>query len=156
MTKDSQQPKKGKGPIFAIVGLVIAALAGGGIWMMKQKQAEAELAAIVAEHASTPAFLTLNQFILTIKSDKRLHHVMLEVDLMSYDRAMLAHLEVLKPLVRNRIVSVVSGKSFEQLTALDIMASLESELLTNLQQLQKDMKSENVLEKVLITKLVIQ
>ncbi|MGF1726641.1 flagellar basal body-associated FliL family protein [Photobacterium nomapromontoriensis] len=162
MTEEVQPKKKNTVVIVAIIVAVIAVLGSGGWWFWQQQQAAKVVA--VAKTAAVPAtalvkkpvFLPLNKFVVSVPGDQRLHYLMLEITLMSYDSAQIEMIEEFKPLVQNAVVSAVSQKNYDELTAKDAMSSLEVELRDDIRAVMNEMAGTNGIDKVLITKMVIQ
>lgn len=162
MTEEVQPKKKNTVVIIAIIVAVVGLLGSGGWWFWQQQQA-AKLVAVTNTAAipatalvKKPVFLPLNKFVMSVPGEQRLHYLMLEITLMSYDRGQIELIEEFKPLVQNAVVSAVSQKGYDELIAKDAMQSLETKLRDDIRIVMNEMAGSNGIEKVLITKMVIQ
>ncbi|GHA59057.1 flagellar basal body-associated protein FliL [Photobacterium aphoticum] len=162
MTEDVQPKKNKTAWVAAAAVAVMAAVGAGGWWYWQQQQAEQLLevadtqAVPAAALVKKPVFLPLNKFVMSVPGKERLHYLMLEITLMSYDRQQIELIQEFKPLVQNAVVSAVSQKGYDELVAKEAMSTLELELRDGIRGVMNEMAGANGIEKVLITKMVIQ
>ncbi|KLV06599.1 hypothetical protein ABT56_08190 [Photobacterium aquae] len=162
MTEDVQ-PKKNNKLVLAAVAVLVLALAGGGGWFWwQQSQAntvalkQAQAAEGAAVRVKKPIFQPMTKFVVSVQGDQHLHYLMLEIALMGYDQAQMDLLTDYTPLIRNTVISAVSQKAYEDLTAQNAIPALEAQLLTDIRNVMQSMAGSSGLDKVLITKMVIQ
>lgn len=160
MTEEVQ--KKSKLPLMIAAGVLTLAIAGGGGWwyLQQQKAVAVETAAAQALPATAlvkkPVFLPLKKFVMSVKGDDRLHYLMLELSIMSYSEDQLKVLEDYMPVIRNAVITQVSGKDYEYLSAQSVIPTLQTELKDHLGKVMNEMNSSNGIDRILITKMVIQ
>ncbi|MGL4351937.1 MAG: flagellar basal body-associated FliL family protein [Plesiomonas sp.] len=155
------QGKKSKVILLAIIALLLIALLGGGGWgywhfvINKSVPAKPKEVATVAE-VKKPIFINLDRFVISVQGEDRLHYMMLELSLMTYSNAFETQVQEFMPLVRNTVVTELSHEDFTKLTAPDAVAVLQEKLLTAIHTTMQKMGGEGAVDKVLITKLVVQ
>ncbi|OAN16729.1 flagellar biosynthesis protein FliL [Photobacterium jeanii] len=160
MTEEVQQ-QKSKLPLILAAGALVLAAAGGGWWYLEQQKAvQVEMTAesVVPTKAlvKKPVFLPLTKFVLSVKGDDRLHYLMLELSIMSYQEASLKELEDYMPVIRNAVITKLSEKHYKDLAEQGSIATLQTELRQHLVSVMSEMSSTNGIDKVLITKMVVQ
>ena len=144
--------------------MLVVALAGGGGWWYFQQQAkqQAEQQLALAESVSTaalvkkPVFLPLTKFVVSIPGDDRLHYLMLELSLMSYNQEQLDTVQEYMPVVRNAVITLLSDQHYNDLAQSGVMKPLQLALRGAIQTVMSDMANSNGIDQVLITKMVIQ
>ncbi|MGL5990719.1 MAG: flagellar basal body-associated FliL family protein [Plesiomonas sp.] len=155
------QGKKSNVILLVIIALLLLALLGGGGWgywhfvINKPEPAKPQEVVTVAV-VKTPIFINLDRFVISIQGEDRLHYMMLELSLMSYSNRFETQVQEFMPLVRNTVVTELSHEDFTKLTAPDAVAVLQDKLLVALRSTIQKMTGENAIDKVLITKLVVQ
>ncbi|MGL6002578.1 MAG: flagellar basal body-associated FliL family protein [Plesiomonas sp.] len=155
------QGKKSKVILLAIIALLLIALLGGGGWgywhfvinkPMSDKPQEITKVVVV----KTPIFINLDRFVISVQGEDRLHYMMLELSLMTYSNRFETQVQEFMPLVRNTVVTELSHENSANLTAPDAVAVLQDKLLTAIRASMQKMAIESAVDKVLITKLVVQ
>jgi flagellar FliL protein len=121
-------PKKGKKGL--IIGLIAAVLAGGGGggWFWMSREAAAKAGGKPAEEAKhPPQFVPLEQFTVNLlEADRYLQvSVVLEVKGGEVGEAIKAY----QPIIRNRILLLLSNKHAEELAGVEGKQKLAEEIL---------------------------
>jgi len=161
---DEVKATKSKLPLIIAAVVLVVALAGGGGWWYFQQQAkqQAEQQMALAESVSTaalvkkPVFLPLTKFVVSIPGDDRLHYLMLELSLMSYNQEQLDTVQEYMPVVRNAVITLLSDQHYNDLAQPGVMKPLQLALRGAIQTVMSDMANSNGIDQVLITKMVIQ
>ncbi|MCW8330681.1 flagellar basal body-associated FliL family protein [Photobacterium sp. SDRW27] len=159
---DETTEKKSKLPLIIAAVVLVVALAGGGGWWYFQQQAKQQVVAEVAESVPVaalvkkPVFLPLTKFVVSVPGDDRLHYLMLEASLMSYDQDQLDTVQEYMPVVRNAVITLLSELHYSDLTQSGVMKPLQAALRDAIQSVMNDMASSKGIDQVLITKMVIQ
>ncbi|MGF1769175.1 flagellar basal body-associated FliL family protein [Enterovibrio makurazakiensis] len=156
-----EQPKKKTFLILAIVSVVLLALAAGGWFFYSQKNsnfvevsADSDIAPMAM--VKKPQFISMPRFVVSVEGESRLHYLMLELSLMTYDPEQQAAMTEMMPVLRNAVVKLLNGKTFDNLSVSGSLPVLEDELRDVLQAQMNEMTGSKGLERVLITKLVVQ
>ena len=128
--------KKGKGKLFAILGVVVLVLAGGGgtaFWMMRApaEAAEAEPAEAHVDLAHA-GIIKFEPFIVNLADPgaKRFLRVSIAIIVPSEDVAKeIEHGEVLRMQLRSEILDLLTTQTSEQIVTPDGKAALKKAIL---------------------------
>lgn len=160
-TAPEEQPKSKALRIAAVSGVVLLLLAVGG-WLLytqwKDSVMEVKEDTEVAPTAMVkkPQFLAMPRFVVSLEGGARLHYLMLELSLMSYDEDKIKQMEEMMPVLRNSVVKLLNNKRFDELSQAGQLPALEEEIRIALQGRMNEMTGGKGVERVLITKMVIQ
>ncbi|WP_064601654.1 flagellar basal body-associated FliL family protein [Photobacterium sp. J15] len=160
MTEENKKAKSKLPLIIAAVVLVVVLAGAGGWWYFQQQAKHVEVpvpeAIPPAALVKKPVFLPLTKFVVSVPGDDRLHYLMLELSIMSYNQEQLDLVQEFMPVVRNAIITLLSELHYNDLTQPGIMEPLQVALREKVQKVMNDMASSNGIDQVLITKLVVQ
>ncbi|WP_434357968.1 flagellar basal body-associated FliL family protein [Parasalinivibrio latis] len=162
MTDNANDKKKSKLPLIIVAVVAILALAGGGAWfyLQSQKAHTAEVAKTkdipAAAMVKKPVFLPVPKFVLSVDGQDSLHYLMLELTLMSYNPDQIKAMEPMMPIIRNAIITLLSEKTYKELTAPNVIPPLEKQICERLRTVLNNTIGSAGVDKVLITKLVLQ
>lgn len=122
--------KKGRGKLVPIVAaVVIAAGAGGGGWFyMQHKNAEAK-SAPAPEKKKAPAFLPIDQFTVNISGGGGDRFLQIAFALEVADPKVADELKLQMPVVRSRLLLLLTSKTAEDLGSLAGKQKLMNEIL---------------------------
>ena len=121
---------KRRGKLIPIVaGLVIACGGGGGWFYIQHKNAEAKTAP-VPEKKKVPAFVPIDQFTVNISGGGGDHFLQVAFALEVADPKVADELKQQMPVVRSRLLLLLSSKTAEDLGNLAGKHKLMSEILT--------------------------
>jgi flagellar FliL protein len=146
--------KKSKLVLILVVALVGAGGAGGGAWFfLKGKPADAEHAAEEPKKKAPPTFVTPDVF--TVNLADRDHflqtQIVFEVESAKTTEALNAQM----PILRSRILMLLSSKTSEELSQVDGKKKLVEELLTEVRGRLPE-KEQKAVEAVHFASFVIQ
>ncbi|MEH6531103.1 MAG: flagellar basal body-associated FliL family protein [Photobacterium frigidiphilum] len=164
MTATIEQEKTSKKiPLIIAAVVLVIALAGAGGWWYFQQQAKSMVMAVdvepevpVAARVKKPVFLELKKFVVSVPGDDRLHYLMMEMSVMSYNQDELDKLQDFLPVIRNAVVTLLSEQHYNDFAQPGVMKPLQIALRDKLRRVMNDMASSNGIDQVLITKMVIQ
>lgn len=135
---------------------------GANYWMLRSGaqasggDASAQVQATVAEVAASEfQFFAIDKIIVSVRSTAREHYFVLDLALQAGKEAEKLQLESLEPIVRNSVVSYLSGLSFEVLRDLSVGA-LQEKLEA---VLREDLAARNIsvpFSGLLVSKLIVQ
>ncbi len=149
--------------ILIVVGLLLAiGLSIGGTWFILSKGDKTEEAK-PAEAASTtpvrqPAIYQDLQpaFVVNFNYQNRTRYLQVSMALMSRDAAGMEKLKVHMPVLRNRLVMLLSGQDFAALQTPLGKEMLLQQALASVQELAQTETGSTVVEQVLFTNFVLQ
>ncbi|EMD1178603.1 flagellar basal body-associated FliL family protein [Vibrio harveyi] len=146
--------------IGSIVGAVVLFGGGGAYYWQQQslRQVDVEASGNMAQMVTVnkPVFISVPKFVISLQGEHRLHYLMLEVSLMSYSDEMAQKVTEMMPLLRNSILKLVNERPYHEMSAPQAIKPLENEMLTVLQKQLNDTIGSKGIEKVLVTKMVLQ
>lgn len=129
---DAPQAPAAKGSKkMIIIGLAVALLAGGGgaaFMMMGQKPAE-EAAQAAPAPAGPSAFVTLDQFVVNLAEPDTHRYLQIGITYEVNGDPVSEQIKTLTPVIRSRILLVLSGKTVAQLTSIEGKQQLMDELV---------------------------
>jgi flagellar FliL protein len=119
-------PKKGKGKLFLIIGLVVLlAGGGGGAWFFLQGKKGGEETA-EAKPKPAPLFEKLEPFVVNLADRGRYLQVAMELKVS--DAKIGDQIKKVLPEIRNGILLVLSGKRAEEVTGAEGKLRLQLEI----------------------------
>lgn len=164
--------KKKKLILLAGLGVVLLALAGGGTWfvlnMASDKKPEATEAAAEpkeGEHATeekggpkkTSVYEALDPaFLANYLINGRQRYLQLSLAVMAREQAGIDAVHLHMPLIRNRVVMVLSGESFEGLQSDEGRVQLQQKLLAGIQEILQKETGKPGIEQIFFTNFVMQ
>ncbi|MFV9682836.1 flagellar basal body-associated protein FliL [Pseudomonas sp. NY15367] len=149
--------------MLIVVGLLLAVgLSIGGTWFIlskgdKHEEAKPEEAAAAAP-ARQPAIYQdlMPAFVVNFNYQNRTRYLQVSMALMSRDAAGMEKLKVHMPVLRNRLVMLLSGQDFAALQTPLGKEMLLQQALASVQELAQKETGSTVVEQVLFTNFVLQ
>ena len=167
--------RKKKMLLLAVIGVVLLLVAGGGTWfalrmLSGDKEAPAEAAAQehaepeegkdakteTAEHTRAYYSLLDPAFLANYQAAGRSHYLQVSLAVMGRDEAAIEAVKTHMPLLRNRVVMLLSGEVFEQLQSEEGRVQLQQKLLTAIQEIMQKETGKPQVEQVFFTHFVMQ
>lgn len=153
----AEEKKKGKGMKLAIIGgLAVVLLAGGGYFaqgMLFPKSGETPKGAAGSKVSSAPAVTyDLKSFIVNLAGGKGRRYLKATMSLELTDADVQKEIEKKLPQLRDEILTVLSGKTFEEVEDTLGKQRLRREIVTRVNRVLSTGKAE----RVYFTEFVIQ
>ncbi|WP_061241391.1 flagellar basal body-associated protein FliL [Ectopseudomonas composti] len=150
--------------ILIVVGLLLAVgLSVGGTWFIlskgdKHEETKPEEAAAEAAPAHQPAIYQdlMPAFVVNFNYQNRTRYLQVSMALMGRDAAGMEKLKVHMPVLRNRLVMLLSGQDFATLQTPLGKEMLLQQALASVQELAQKETGSTVVEQVLFTNFVLQ
>ncbi len=164
--------RKKKLILLGAIGLVLLLVAGGGTWFALSKmggksEASAEGAAAEEHPAEAAAeehgekkksvYQALDPaFLANYQVDGRTHYLQMAIAVMAREDEGVASIQTHMPLVRNRIVMLLSGETFAQLQGDEGRVELQKKILAAIQEIMQKETGKPQIEQVYFTTFVMQ
>ncbi|MFV3385982.1 flagellar basal body-associated protein FliL [Pseudomonas sp. NY15364] len=149
--------------ILIVVGLLLAVgLSIGVAWFIlskgdKHEEAKPEEAAAAAPVRQPAVYQSLMPaFVVNFNHDNRTRYLQVSMALMGRDAAGMEKLKVHMPVLRNRLVMLLSGQDFTTLQTPLGKEILLQQALASVQELAQKETGSTVVEHVLFTNFVLQ
>ena len=150
--------------ILIVLGLLLAVgLSVGGTWFIlskgdKSEEAKPAEAAAPAAPVQQPAIYQdlMPAFVVNFNYQNRTRYLQVSMALMSRDTAGMEKLKVHMPVLRNRLVMLLSGQDFAVLQTPLGKEMLLQQALASVQELAQKETGSTVVEQVLFTNFVLQ
>lgn len=172
--KEAKAPAEGAAPaggksklkiiILGVVALLLAiGLSVGATWFFlsrgdKAAEPAKDDPAATAEPTKQPALYQdlAPAFVVNFNQNGRQRYMQVSVSLMARDQAQLDALKVHMPVLRNKLVMLFSGQSFDNLITPVGKEMLRQQATATVQELAKQETGEMTVEQVLFTNFVLQ
>lgn len=168
--------RKKKLLMLAAIGAVLLLAAGGGTWFaLRLLSGDKAPPAEVKADAAAPAAEAKNEkpapkpahkdalydvldppFLANYQVLGRSHYLQLSLAVMARDEGAIEAVNNHMPLLRNRIVMLLSGEAFEQLQSDEGRVQLQQKLLAAIQEILKKETGKLQIEQVFFTNFVMQ
>ena len=158
--------KKKKLIVFGGIAVLLLILAGGGSWFALKSMgsdkapeaAAAEPAAAAATVSKREAFYEALEpaFLANYSIGGRAHYLQLSLTALAREQAGIDALRQHMPLIRNRIVMLLSGEQFETLQTDQGRVALQQKLLAAIQEILTKETGKPGIEQVFFTNFVMQ
>lgn len=109
------------------------------------------------ELSATPLFKPMERFVISLDGGVESHYLVLELALVTHNKAHLNTLNELTPLIRNAMVQYFSHRTHDDVKKeLQNITSLQGSLLAKLVTTLQGYGYKTYLDEVLITKVLVQ
>jgi flagellar FliL protein len=164
--KDPAGEGKGKGKLKFIIIIVVALLVAigasvGGTWfflhksMAKTEEQPAEAATPAGKAAAIYEPLS-PAFVVNLDQNGRQRYMQVSITLMTRDQAGLDALKVHMPVIRNNLVLLFSGQSFDALATPIGQEMLRQKATASVQEVAQKEVGKLVVDQLLFTNFVLQ
>jgi flagellar FliL protein len=164
--KDPAGEGKGKGKLKFIIIIVVALLVAigasvGGTWfflhksMAKTEEHPAEAATPAGKAAAIYEPLS-PAFVVNLDQNGRQRYMQVSITLMTRDQAGLDALKVHMPVIRNNLVLLFSGQSFDALATPIGQEMLRQKATASVQEVAQKEVGKLVVDQLLFTNFVLQ
>lgn len=156
--------------LLAVLGLVLIAVSIGGtllaLSLLSDKEPMVDQAAVPEGEAAAAAAPAVVQkpiyypikpaILVSFDARGRQRLLQAEITLMTRDNDVVAALELHMPMIRNALITVISGQTYEEIQSAEGKELLRVQCLQELQTLLQKEIGKPGLEQVLFTSLVLQ
>lgn len=166
MAKDPKQkpeaeavpaPASKKKLIIIIVAVLLLVAAGGGAWfMLKPKAGAHKEDAKHEEPARVPVFMTLETFTINLQPDPDEKFLQLDMQLQVASNEAAEALKVQMPVVRNRLIFLLTSKRSSDILTMEGKKQLSDEIIAELKRPYAEGAKPQEILGVYFTSLIVQ
>ncbi len=153
-------PKKSKSKLFLIVALLLVAIGGGAgaTWFfVGSKPAEGEAAEAKPVPAKPPVYMPMEQFTVNLQSDGfGDQYLQLAFTLQVADEKQVEQIKLYMPLVRSRVLMLLSSKKASELNTVEGKKTLSEDIVAQINQPFTPQSEPQQVTGVFFTSFVIQ
>jgi flagellar FliL protein len=144
--------------IIAIVGLLlVGGSVGLTVWLVSGDSAEEAAEPEAADETVKKAeYLPLETMVVNFADGKRARYLQVDIQLMAYDPQVLKAVEEHMPVIRNDILVLLGGQSFEQVSTREGKEQLRQQILDAANRILKQQAGMQGLQAVYFTNFVMQ
>ncbi len=158
---DVQQKPAGKKHLilYIIIGVLVLALAGvGAMFFLKggSKGKEGEAAAPEHEAVKEAHYLPLDKLVVNFSQRGPARFLQVDMQVMSYDAAALKALEENMPMVRNDVLLLLGGQTYEEVSSPEGKEKLRAAILAAVQHILDEHAKGKKVDAIYFTEFVMQ
>ncbi|MEM6606103.1 MAG: flagellar basal body-associated FliL family protein [Pseudomonadota bacterium] len=159
---DGEEKSSGKGKLIIIIAVVLL-LAGGGAayyFLMGSSTEDAvaegeEAVEEVEEEAKEPLYADVKKILVNIEHKGKTHYVQADMELMSYDQAVIDQARRDMPAIRDRLIILFNSQDFDALKTADGKEAVRAEALVTVNE-ALGLTAPKVVEQVYFENFLIQ
>jgi flagellar FliL protein len=130
--------------------LTMSGLTGGG----GQNQAAGEEGDVV--NTSEPIYIAFEKFTVNFGGRQASHFMQVEIQAMTHDPDIQAEVTKHMPVIRNRIILILSSQTLESVTSLEGKDNLREQILIAVQEILQQRSKKTGIEEIYFTSFVMQ
>jgi flagellar FliL protein len=145
--------KKSKKKLFIIIGIVLLLVGGSAAgWFLTQGGSHGK--EVHVEPPKAPVFIPLETFTVNLQGGEQ--YLQTDITLQVADQAQIDAIKLYMPLVRSRLLSLLSSKHAEELAAAEDKKKLAHEIMAQMNKPFHSKGTPQLVDDVLFTTFVIQ
>ncbi|HJV88497.1 MAG TPA: flagellar basal body-associated protein FliL [Noviherbaspirillum sp.] len=155
---DAGAPKKSKKKLFLLLGIALLLLGGGAgaAWYFMGSKSESAAEAHKAEPPKPPVFVNMDPFTVNLQHENGDQYLQVAFTLQVADEAQVELLKLYTPLVRSRILLLLSTKKPSELATEEGKKKLQDEIIAKVKQPFTPQSPPQAVTGVFFTSFVIQ
>lgn len=155
-TEAALAPKKSKKKLFLILGAVLLALGSGGAWYFTSGDAGEASKSSKPLPPKPPVFIAMEPFTVNLQQEMGEQFLQVAFTLQVSDPEQVELIKLYLPLVRSRILLLLSTKKASELTGADGKKKLQEEIIAQVKQPFAPQSPPQQVTGVFFTSFVIQ
>lgn len=154
---EAPAPSSKKKLIIIIAAVILLAGGGGVAWFMMHQKADPHKEEVKhAEPAKAPVFITLETFTVNLQPDPDEKFLQVDMQLQVASNEVAEELKAQMPVVRNRLLLLLTSKKASEILTMDGKKQLSDEIVTELKKpFSANAKSQEIFG-VYFTSFVVQ
>ncbi len=154
---DGGKPASNKKLIIIMVIVMLVAIgASVGVTLMLVGGEQTVEDEIVEEAPKDATYIPLKAMTVTFPEGSPAQFLQIEITLMSYNPESADLINTHMPLIRNDVLNLLGGATFEKMSANEGKEEMRGQLLTQLQKLMMGIEGTEAIDAVYFTKLIMQ
>lgn len=150
-------PKKSKKKLFIMVGALLLVVAGGGgAWYFLGDKPAGESAAAKQEPPKPPVFIAMDPFTVNLQPEAGEQYLQVQFTLQVADEKQVEMIKLYMPLVRSRVLLLLSSKKPSELSTPEGKKKLQDEIVATIKQPFTPQSPPQGVTGVFFTSFVIQ
>ena len=150
-------PKKSKKKLFLMLGAVLLIVAGGGgAWFFMGGPSAEESAAAKQEPPKPPVFIAMDPFTVNLQPEAGDQYLQVQFTLQVADEKQVEQIKLYMPLVRSRLLLLLSSKKPSELSTPEGKKKLQEEIIATVKQPFTPQNPPQGISGVFFTSFVIQ
>ncbi|HEY0847058.1 MAG TPA: flagellar basal body-associated protein FliL [Noviherbaspirillum sp.] len=149
-------PKKSRKKLMLIGGILLLAIGGGSSWYFMNSQEAAPGAPAKMEPPKPPVFLAMEPFTVNLQPEMGEQYLQVAFTLQVADQVQVENIKLYMPLVRSRILMLLSTKKASELSSAEGKKKLQDEIIAQIKQPFAPQSPPQQVSGVFFTSFVIQ
>lgn len=131
---ESAPPKKSKKLILILGAVLLLAGGGGGAWFFMGGKSSGENAHAKQEPPKPPVFIAMDPFTVNLQPEASEQYLQVQFTLQVADEKQVEQLKLYMPLVRSRVLLLLSGKKPSELSTPEGKKRLQDDIVATVKQ----------------------
>lgn len=148
-------PKKSRRKLMLIGGILLLVLGGGSSWYFLGSE-PAEPGAVTQEPPKPPVFIAMEPFTVNLQPEVGEQYLQVAFTLQVADQTQVENIKLYMPLVRSRILLLLSTKKGSELASAEGKKKLQDEIIAQIKQPFAPQSPPQQVSGVFFTSFVIQ
>lgn len=127
-------PKNSKKKLIVIAAAALLAAGGGGAWFFMGKGADGSGAAAKQEPPKPPVFVQMEPFTVNLQPEAGEQYLQVQFTVQVADQAQVELIKLYMPLVRSRLLMLLSSKHASEIGTPDGKKKLQDEIIAIMKQ----------------------
>ena len=154
---ESVPPKKSSKKLILMLGaVVLIAAGGGGAWFFMGGKSGEEAAAAKQEPPKPPVFIAMDPFTVNLQPEAGEQYLQVQFTLQVADEKQVELIKLYMPLVRSRLLLLLSSKKPSELSTPEGKKQLQDEIVATIKQPFTPQSAPQGVTGVFFTSFVIQ
>lgn len=149
-------PKKSRKKLMMIAGVLLLAIGGGSTWYFMGNDHAEPGAPAKAEPPKPPVFIAMEPFTVNLQPEVGEQYLQVAFTLQVADQVQVDNIKLYMPLVRSRILMLLSTKKASELSSAEGKKKLQDEIIAQIKQPFAPQSPPQQVSGVFFTSFVIQ
>lgn len=153
---EAAPPKKSRTKLMLIGGVLLLAIGGGSAWFFMGSDGAGAGGAVKQEPPKPPVFIAMEPFTINLQPEMGDQYLQVAFTLQVADQTQVDNIKLYMPLVRSRILMLLSTKKASELSSAEGKKKLQDEIIAQIKQPFAPQSPPQQVSGVFFTSFVIQ